>query len=370
MDAQKFCLAWKDFNVVFNKEFEALRKTGDFFDVTLACEDNQLNAHKIVLSAASDFFKHILKNNKHDHPFIYLTGVKFSDLQAIIGFIYTGETEVAERDLENLLSTASKLKVKGLTESQSNPESEASSMDTLIDQSSKKKKLTEITLDKPKTFQQPNKNSDNGNQETEIMKIKSEQLENDPIIIPGYGNQETGIMEIQPEHFENDPGYGIQETGMIEIKSEHFENDPKQYTKSAPLNKMIRTSDPMDISSFLSPEEPHQPTEEVVHTYLKASAVVNELSQSQDYVSNKNELERQCSELIVSLFDSLDGKTIWQCAQCHYSSKQRYTVREHVETHISGFSHRCTLCDKSCNTRNALKVHISRKHSNKVQVIK
>ena len=30
------------------------------------------------------------------------------------------------------------------------------------------------------------------------------------------------------------------------------------------------------------------------------------------------------------------GKTVWQCAQCHYSSKLRYTVKEHVETHISG----------------------------------
>jgi len=324
MDAQKFCLTWKDFNMIFNKEFEALRKSEDFFDVTLACEDNQINAHKLVLSAASDFFKHILKKNKHDHPLIYLTGVKFSDLQAILDFIYTGETEVAEGDLENLLSTASKLKVKGLTESQANLESEASSMHSLMDQSLKKKKQTEITLEKPKSSQQS-------------------------VIDPDYENQETGIME---------------------IKSEQVENEPKQYLKAAPLDKIFRSSDPMDISSFLSPEEQQQLTEEVVHTYPKAPAVVNEPTQGQDYISNKNELERQCSELMVSSFDSSVGKTVWQCAQCHYSSKLRYTVKEHVETHISGFSHQCPLCDKSCNTRNALRVHTIRKHSNKVQVVK
>jgi len=324
MDTQKFCLTWKDFNMIFNKEFEELRKSEDFFDVTLACEENQVNAHKLVLSAASDFFKNILKKNKHDHPLIYLTGVKFSDLQAILDFIYTGETEVAEGDLETLLSTASKLKVKGLTESQANLESEASSMQTLMDEPSKKKKKQDIVQEENKVDQQTHVN----------------------------------------------PGYGIQETGLMEIKSEQVENEPN-YSKVAPADKMIRTSDPMDISSFLSPEEQQQLTAtEVVPTYPKHTAVVNEPTQGQDYISNKNELERQCSELMVSSYDSAVGKTVWQCAQCHYSSKLRYTVKEHVETHISGFSHQCPLCDKSCNTRNALRVHTIRKHSNKVQVEK
>lgn len=319
--AQKFCLTWKDFNMIFNKEFEELRQSEDFFDVTLACEDNQVNAHKLVLSAASDFFKHILRKNKHDHPLIYLTGVKFSDLQAILDFIYTGETEVAEDNLETLLSTASKLKVKGLTESQTNLENEASTMHTEMDDPSKKQK--EIVLGERKTTQQ------------------------------------TTIT----------PTSGIQETGTMEIKAEQGEGEPN-YSKMPTTAKMIRTGDPMDISSFLSPQEQHQLTTEVVESYPKPPAVVNEPTQGQDYISNKNELERQCSELMVSSYDSAVGKTVWQCAQCHYSSKLRYTVKEHVETHISGFSHQCPLCDKSCNTRNALRVHTIRKHSNKVQVEK
>lgn len=60
---------------------------------------------------------------------------------------------------------------------------------------------------------------------------------------------------------------------------------------------------------------------------------------------------RQVAELMVSSYDPVLGKTIWQCAQCHYSSKLRYTVKEHVETHISGFCHQCPLCAKTCKTR-------------------
>ena len=41
----------------------------------------------------------------------------------------------------------------------------------------------------------------------------------------------------------------------------------------------------------------------------------------------------------------------------------RYTVKEHVETHISGFCHQCPLCSKTCKTRNALRVHTIRKHN-------
>lgn len=61
----------------------------------------------------------VLRKHKHEHPLIYLTEVKFADLQSILDFIYTGETEVAERDLESLLATATRFKVKGLTDSNS-----------------------------------------------------------------------------------------------------------------------------------------------------------------------------------------------------------------------------------------------------------
>jgi len=74
------------------------------------------------------------------------------------------------------------------------------------------------------------------------------------------------------------------------------------------------------------------------------------------------ELDRQVSELMVSNYDSVAGKTSWQCAQCHFTSKIRSTVKEHIETHISGFTHQCPYCEKTCKTRNALRVHTVRAH--------
>ena len=75
------------------------------------------------------------------------------------------------------------------------------------------------------------------------------------------------------------------------------------------------------------------------------------------------ELDRQVAELMVSNYDASIGKTSWQCAQCHFTSKIRSTVKEHIETHITGFVHQCPYCEKTCKTRNALRVHTVRAHN-------
>ena len=49
-----------------SEAFHSLRKDEHFCDVTLACEDRQFQAHKVVLSAGSSFFEQILK--RHMHP--------------------------------------------------------------------------------------------------------------------------------------------------------------------------------------------------------------------------------------------------------------------------------------------------------------
>ena len=53
---------------------------------------------------------------KHQHPLLYIKGVKINHLEAIVDFIYNGEVNVAQDDLEILLETARDLKVKGLSE--------------------------------------------------------------------------------------------------------------------------------------------------------------------------------------------------------------------------------------------------------------
>ena len=72
----KFSLQWNDFQTNVSKSFNVLRKEEEFFDVTLVSDDEQhIQAHKLILSASSDFFKNILTKSNHSNPLIFLPGM-------------------------------------------------------------------------------------------------------------------------------------------------------------------------------------------------------------------------------------------------------------------------------------------------------
>ena len=115
--SEKFCLKWNDFDQNVSSAFKLLREEKDFFDVSLVCEDSgQVEAHKVVLAACSPFFKEVLRRNPHQHPLIYLKGVKFSDLASILNFMYLGEASIAQDDLNKFLAVSEELQIKGLTQ--------------------------------------------------------------------------------------------------------------------------------------------------------------------------------------------------------------------------------------------------------------
>lgn len=86
--------------------------------MTLSCEGGQqLRAHKVVLAACSPYFQAVLQNNPCKHPIVILPrDVAFADLRAIIEFVYRGEIDVAQEQINSLLAAADTLKIKGLCE--------------------------------------------------------------------------------------------------------------------------------------------------------------------------------------------------------------------------------------------------------------
>ena len=120
--AEKFCLRWNDFESNISVAFRELREEKDFFDVTLACEDSQVSAHKVILSACSPFFRNVLRKNPHQHPLLYLKGVKYQEMLSVLNFMYQGEVNVAQDELNSFLAVAEELRVKGLTQGEGTQE--------------------------------------------------------------------------------------------------------------------------------------------------------------------------------------------------------------------------------------------------------
>jgi hypothetical protein len=85
------------------------------FDVTLATDDGQhIKAHKMILSAGSDFFSDIFMKSNHKNILIYLKGISSTELEHVADFMYDGEVFITQEELKQFLETAQELKVKGL----------------------------------------------------------------------------------------------------------------------------------------------------------------------------------------------------------------------------------------------------------------
>ena len=113
MTSEKFCLRWNDFESNISSAFKDIRGEKEFFDVTIACDDEQLLAHKLILSACSPFFKRVLRRNAHQHPLLFLKGVSYKDMESVLNFMYHDEVNVAQDDLNTFLQVAEDLQVKG-----------------------------------------------------------------------------------------------------------------------------------------------------------------------------------------------------------------------------------------------------------------
>ena len=114
--SEKFNLKWNDFQSNVSRTFSLLRSEEEFFDVSLVSDDQKMmSAHKLVLSASSPYFKHILTNNKHSHPLLCLDGVSSGELQFVLDYIYHGEVQIYQEQLDRFLEVAQRLKLEGLT---------------------------------------------------------------------------------------------------------------------------------------------------------------------------------------------------------------------------------------------------------------
>ena len=113
--SENVCLKWNDFQQNLTSSFKELRTDRDSTDVTLVCgDDQQVKAHKLILKSCSPFFSNIFTRHSHSHPMIYMRGIKGKDVEAILDFIYHGEANIFQEDLNDFLALAEELQIKGL----------------------------------------------------------------------------------------------------------------------------------------------------------------------------------------------------------------------------------------------------------------
>ena len=122
---EKLCLKWNDFQTNVSNTFRNLRTSEHFYDVTLVSDDQtQVSAHKVVLSSSSEYFRNVLTSNKHAHPMLCLNGVNKGDLEKILDFIYNGEIQIYQDQLDQFLDIAQRFQLEGLLQGKQKNEPE------------------------------------------------------------------------------------------------------------------------------------------------------------------------------------------------------------------------------------------------------
>ena len=92
-----------------------LRDDTEMSDVTLITEDKvKILAHKIILSSCSNVFNFILKESKQSNPLVYLGGISSVNLGFILDYIYYGEVNLYQEQLDGFIESAQKLEIEGL----------------------------------------------------------------------------------------------------------------------------------------------------------------------------------------------------------------------------------------------------------------
>ena len=213
--SEKFCLRWNDFESNISVAFQELRDDKDFFDVTLACDENQIQAHKVILSACSPFFRTVLKRNKHDHPLLYLKGVKYSDIVSVLNFMYHGEVNVAQEELNSFLAVAEDLKVKGLTQNDSEKSKENQCLKTNTVPKQRTREVPEQVEVKPPPLKRARpppretvipKFTANDDDIAEIVSIKTEPI--------SMAHDTSAIVESTENYSDNNAGMIVPEASM------------------------------------------------------------------------------------------------------------------------------------------------------------
>ena len=176
---EKLTLRWNDFEENLSRSFAGIRDLSQFFDCTLVTDDEEgvssdnLQAHKVILSACSAFFKSILTKESicaHPNPLIYLGGIPTRYLKYTLDFMYHGEVNVARDELDKFLKVAETLKIKGLDQSSNGSRASkrpAASFTSLplpvLDESCKK-----LRVDSAGTFSQSTKSNPEASVQAEV----------------------------------------------------------------------------------------------------------------------------------------------------------------------------------------------------------
>ena len=324
-------LSWTDFERNCPSTFQQLWNNNEFTDVTLATEDNgQIQAHKVILSSSSPFFRKLLCRNPHQNLLIYLKGVQLRDLESVLQYIYKGSCEVLNENIEDFIRTGRDLHVEGLVEKGGEVEEQA---------------LDEGSVNENSEFHEPVIKDEIVSEVFEDLNNDSEENDLDTKNLPKHSTLKLNVLGTKLIEYEQSDGvnailhteeeqivdrqWDSQEQEGILIKCDQCEYIPKG-------NVSVRR-----INLKQHKEAIHQGTKyDCNHCEYKAGYKTN----LREHMLRMHETRK------------------FKCDQCDYKASLYYRLKQHIESQHAGLRYKCEECDYKVGRKDTLAKHFNKNH--------
>ena len=327
-----------------------LGKEVNFADVTLVSEDQiQTPAHKVVLSACSPVLKSLLLENPHTHPLLCLTGVKQTEISALLNFMYCGEAEVPQDRILDFFSVAKDLEVKEICKE---------TRETLK-QHQEDADLVQGTSESHSRGFQNESYEDAANNYFE-MSIKEEEADDSSTTMTIDNAHSLIGTDWQSELMKRElSSFRSQPRGATSNQDRRFQCDQCDATFSYASHVRRHIKIKHEGVRFPCPECGYEcTTAQSLRTHYdrKHTSVRFPCPQCEFKAVNQAELNRHHSM-------KHNGERVrFPCPQCEYKATEKGSLRNHIRSQHEGIRYPCPKCEYKASEKGHLKKHIRKKH--------
>ena len=362
--SDNFCLRWDS----RWDTFAGIKDYNQFHDCTLLTDDVEANsvelrAHKVVLSACSEFFANILTKElmcAHPNPIIYIRGISTQNMQNILHFIYNGEVNMARKEVDRFLEVAESLKIKGLMKGPIGILDAPSQKDDFssVEPPLKSHKESEESLQtkssnsKPLGFDDFEANEEDSFNLENGMEFEAENKE---------GVIEPGAIEKANEKYELNGTHG--EEALLAESSQAAKNSPQVLTNELIMDESGGDHKATSLLPFMmSPCTTETDELASVDTDVYTDVMNDELNQG-----NAKEANDEKEDGVPKEDDSkgqISGSVVKQAEGDEFQKKNEHDDHN-AYVHKASYYY-CNQCPRFAHTKAILKAHIEAVHENEL----
>ena len=419
--SSNYNLRWNEFSKNVTNSFGILQKEEELCDITLISDDKiPMKAHKLVLSACSEFFSDLFKSEpfkssfSHPNSLLFLGGIESKMLEIILEYVYFGEAQIRSEDFDMFLERAKKLKIFGLTEDTFSSLELHKPKELLVPKVEMEREsngvydaveATDESMDINEESQS-NDNDDDGievlieelvNRETSItecldLSLKKEAEGDDTVVESCPDNIEDYLENARQLNIEdNDNNATLEEESSERILEETSEVDETVESHVVQSKESDNSSSSKQFECTLCTKSYNIKGSlymHMVHKHGKESFTSWSRNQGKDAIANSvptlepKEAENKTSEnkstktqrsnkIVVTSQEEAEevlkkmGRKVngeFKCTFCKARKKHMSTLKYHMETHLEGLQYNCDKCDQVIKSRISLYQHQRLKH--------